>query len=142
MFFELTYTSKAIPNLDLNDVFLLQNESRELNGSKGITGCLVLHNNRFVGIVEGNEKKVRKLFSWIEKDRRHTDVKILSNEPIHQRQFNQWNMIFRIDMGDSKVGMSEQLFKDNLISLTHLVEKRTYTSRIFWNTVRELLEEE
>jgi len=142
LFFELTYTSKAIPNLDANDVFLLQSKYRELNDRKGISGCQVLHNNRFVGILEGKEIKVRKLFSWIEEDDRHIDVTILANGLIDQRQFEQWNMIFQIDMGDSKVGMNEQLFKDNLISLTHLVEKRTYTSRIFWNSVRELLEKE
>ena len=46
-------------------------------------------------LVEGVESTVDALYKKIEKDRRHTEVKLLLKEPITHRNFSNWTMGFR-----------------------------------------------
>ena len=49
-------------------------------------------------------------------------------------------MAFLFNVDNEKVGIAEQLFSNNLLVLSQLIEKRTYPSRVFWSSVAELFE--
>lgn len=142
MYFELVYNSRADDNIDTSDILSVQRSSEKFNAGKDITGYLIFYNHQFVGILEGEEEKVRNLFYRIKDDPKHTKVELLASESTNQRHFERWNMVFQIHSDEAKIGMTERLFKDNLIGLTRLVEKPTYTSQVFWQEVRKVLEKD
>ncbi len=91
----VTYLSKICkvqnPNgLELSDRIL--EKSRPYNQSVGISGVLVMCDGSFLQVLEGPEEHVRSLFAKIEKDPRHTDVRVLVDRPIEHRQFGDWAM--------------------------------------------------
>ncbi|MEQ8422217.1 MAG: BLUF domain-containing protein [Arenibacter algicola] len=104
-----------------------------------LQGYLVLHKQKFVGILVGDERVVRRLFSVISLDVRHTDLTLLAKENTPWKQYENWNMIFQVGDSKSPAIPTEQLFKNNLIGLAQLTAKRTYTSRVYWKTVTELM---
>tara|TARA_R110000868_G_scaffold200119_4_gene447325 strand:- start:2182 stop:2610 length:429 start_codon:yes stop_codon:yes gene_type:complete len=142
MYFELVYNSIANENFDESVVLSLQHSSKNFNNEKNITGCLIYYNLKFVGILEGEEEEVRKLFCRIKDDPKHSKVELLASEFANQRHFEHWNMVFQIKSSKEKIGMTERLFKDNMIGLTWLSEKPTYTSKVFWQEFRNVLDSE
>ena len=46
-------------------------------------------------LLEGEESAVNSLYRKIEKDRRHTEIKLLLKEPITHRNFSNWTMGFK-----------------------------------------------
>ena len=141
MFLELAYSSKAVPNLCDKDIQAIQSTSSKWNVKNDISGCLIFHKQYFVGILVGNERIVRGLFLDLASDLRHTDITLLAKENTPWKQYENWNMIFHVGDSQSAAIPTEQLFKNNLIGLTQLTEKRTYTSRIYWKTVTELMDD-
>lgn len=139
MFLELAYSSKAVPNLCDKDIQAIQSTSSKWNVKNDISGCLIFHKQYFVGILVGNERIVRGLFLDLASDLRHTDITLLAKENTPWRQFDNWNMIFQVGSNNTKFLPTGKLYKNNIIGLAQIVEKRTYTSRIFWNSVIELM---
>ncbi len=141
LLFELVYTSTARSEPVEIDILSIQNKLKMLYLKRSLTGCLILHNCKFVGILEGKEKYVREQFLKIKKDNFFEVVKPHASGSIAQRCFEKWNMVFQISDSDVINNANEQLFRHNLIGLSQFAIKPTYPSRIFWHKVRELLEE-
>tara|TARA_R110001632_G_scaffold186742_2_gene307114 strand:+ start:1400 stop:1828 length:429 start_codon:yes stop_codon:yes gene_type:complete len=141
LFLELAFSSRASPKLNEKDILSIQSTSHQLNLKYDISGYLVLHKQKFVGILVGDERVVRKLFSVISSDVRHSDLTLLAKENTPWKQYENWNMIFHVGDSQSATLPTEQLFKNNIIGLAQLTEKRTYTSRIYWKTVTELMDD-
>ena len=57
-----------------------------------ITGVLFYQNRSFLQIIEGSKTSLQHLMSYIERDKRHTNLVRLVDQPIKQRGFNRWNM--------------------------------------------------
>jgi len=140
MYYELVYNAQADPNVDEKDILDVQRNYKKFNTTKDITGCLIFYNHQIEGILDGEEEKVRKLFDEINDDPKHTKVKLLACEHTAQRYFQRWDMVFQIDSQGGKIGLTERLFRDNLIILTRLVEKPTYTAQVFWREIRKIIE--
>lgn len=62
------------------------------NEKNGITGVLCFGNDCYFQCLEGAKDEVETLYSKISHDRRHTDVKIVINEPITSLSFAKWQM--------------------------------------------------
>ena len=77
--FRLMYRSRDLIPADRRKVELglLFSEARSNNKQKGITGALLLSEDWFVQVLEGDEDAVRALFTSIEKDPRHDSVSVL-----------------------------------------------------------------
>jgi hypothetical protein len=73
---------------------LLQ-QSRANNQRLGITGLLLYKGLDFMQVIEGEENKVRKLSSKIEKDPRHQGYTELRWEIIQKPHFPEWTMGFK-----------------------------------------------
>jgi len=91
----LVYASRAVRTLDGPALDALLEQARENNVQAGITGVLIAGGERFVQALEGADDAVHEVFSRIAVDRRHYDVRILADEPAHERRFGEWSMGLR-----------------------------------------------
>ncbi|WP_439592955.1 BLUF domain-containing protein [Microbacterium sp.] len=93
--YSLVYASTAASSFD-DEVFgSLLEQSRRDNGARGITGLLLYRNGRFIQFLEGPEAEVRSLLATIEKDPRHTGVRVLNDGHPQRRQFADWTMAYQ-----------------------------------------------
>lgn len=96
--YRLFYYSRQNPELrvDLdNTVRQLVDASVRNNKDDGVTGILVVVQNVFVQALEGPVDSVRNTYARISLDRRHWDLKIVSQGPVKTRLFSDWNMCAR-----------------------------------------------
>lgn len=58
----------------------------------GITGALVLGDDFFMQMLEGDDEKIGATLMRILKDPRHRDIQIITSGPAKRRLFSNWNM--------------------------------------------------
>lgn len=66
--------------------------SRSNNAERGIGGVLFYGDGYFFQCLEGEAAAVRELMAVIRQDERHTDVKVVADRVIEQRDFGDWSM--------------------------------------------------
>lgn len=90
--FSLLYASKSlVPSDDPEGaIAALVDVSRTRNAAADITGCLISADGRFAQILEGKRGAVETLMQSIRRDPRHTDIAILEERPVAERQFAGW----------------------------------------------------
>lgn len=66
--------------------------ARAKNQNYQITGALMFNAGYFAQILEGAHDEIQAIFERIQYDARHSQVIILSFEPISERVFTQWSM--------------------------------------------------
>lgn len=86
------YSSNATHPFDDDELGELLAQCRASNSRNDLTGMLLYRRGRFVQILEGPEQTVRDLLETIRSDERHTDVRVLIEEPISARAFADWTM--------------------------------------------------
>ena len=91
----IVYISSAKLGLTYGEILKIVKDSRINNEKNGLTGLLLFNSGNFMQLVEGTESAVDALYRKIEKDRRHTEVKLLLKEPITHRNFSDWTMGFK-----------------------------------------------
>ncbi|GAA4272021.1 hypothetical protein GCM10022258_13150 [Aquimarina gracilis] len=116
----------------------LNNHSIKYNEKHGISGSLVFYKRKFVGILEGEENNVKRLYQKIKKDSMHTKVSVLAKGFVWERQFTQWNMMYYLPKSNTSSHLEENFFSSNILNLVLLVDKKTYASQIFWGSVRDM----
>src|SRR5689334_25199972 len=90
----VTYTSRVVPPFGDNAFQHLGLEAGRLNALDGITGLLVFNGTRFSQTIEGGAEAIDDLIARLQRDPRHTDFQIVSDEPIAARRFRSWDMQF------------------------------------------------
>ncbi len=90
--YQLLYRSKAKEGLTSEDLVSILKASRKNNSMDGISGILIYRQGYFLQILEGPEEKVVERYTIINKDPRHTDIKILAREKKFPRIFTDWSM--------------------------------------------------
>ena len=92
--FRLLYRSHdLIPETDRRREFgTIFTTARSTNKKLGITGALLLTDDTFVQVLEGEESAVRGLLARIEADPRHDDVVVLEAGDVGSRVFDRWAM--------------------------------------------------
>ena len=139
--YELIYCSIANPSLKEKDVFNILEKARDFSSKEGITGCLLLHNNNFIQIPEGNKKILQDLIGEIKKDVRQNSVMVLAENKIANRVFDQWNMAYhKVEINDV-INLDRLIFVNNFLTLSELISKPTHASRVFWYMAKQLLQE-
>jgi hypothetical protein len=71
---------------------LLFTQARSQNKARGLTGALLVSDDWFVQVLEGEEQTVRALFARIERDDRHDSVTLLQGDHVGPRVFARWAM--------------------------------------------------
>lgn len=92
--FQLTYHSESkISPPDAKDAIAnILRVAQTRNQENGITGAMILHQDRFAQIIEGTQESVEALFNVILKDPRHKEVKVHRQSAEEPRIFGNWNM--------------------------------------------------
>lgn len=88
----LVYISDAADDFTPARLVELLHESRTNNDRLGITGFLVYRDGTFIQILEGRRDDVRALYERISRDARHRGIRIVLEEEIDARRFEQWSM--------------------------------------------------
>jgi hypothetical protein len=88
----LVYCSSATRPFDERELAELLAVSRARNSANDITGMLLYRGGEFVQILEGPRSDVEELMEQIGRDPRHHDVRVLIEEPLHERRFAEWTM--------------------------------------------------
>ena len=92
--YHLAYRSQAAPLLTAPLLRGLLKQAHTYNAHHQLTGVLLHSHGQFVQVIEGPEAEVLDLYARIQRDTRHTDVRVLSEGPGPQRHFADWHMAF------------------------------------------------
>ncbi len=84
----VSHASSPMP-LELKEILAV---ARKNNPLLGIGGSMCFLDGVYLQLLEGEAVAVDALYQKIEKDPRHTDVKMLVHEPIGQREYPKWSM--------------------------------------------------
>ncbi len=92
--FRLMYRSQSLITAprrrrELGDIFAT---ARRNNKRLGVTGALMLSDDAFVQVLEGEEPTVRRLLATISADQRHQQIKVLEADAVAGRTFGRWAM--------------------------------------------------
>lgn len=93
--YHLVYVSHAAQAFHEADLLAILNESRVNNKKKEITGMLLYLQERFIQVLEGDEKVVNELYEEIRKDPRHKKVTLILEGNSPHRLFKDWSMGFK-----------------------------------------------
>jgi hypothetical protein len=92
--FRLIYSSEAAPGLAAAELEKMLDESRIRNRVYGITGVLLFVEGAFLQILEGEREDVLGLMERIERDPRHSGVKVFYEQEVDERAFASWSMAY------------------------------------------------
>ncbi len=91
--YHLAYVSRRADGLSRHEIVdgivlpaMLKN--RRLN----ISGCIWFDDIFFFQVIEGEEQEILRMYSVIEKDRRHHSLRVLASQPIEKRDFERFSM--------------------------------------------------
>jgi len=90
----LVYLSDVAEKVDEQEIQKILHHSKKNNSKIDITGVLVLLNNRFLQVLEGDKKMVNELYDKIKVDKRHSKVLTLINFDLEKRNFKDWSMAY------------------------------------------------
>lgn len=93
--FRIVYVSRAAESVTDNLMPLIDiiGVSDRNNRRDQLTGVLLRHGGFFIQAIEGARGDLDRLLTRLRGDRRHADIRILSDRPIEQRQFPDWAMV-------------------------------------------------
>lgn len=97
---KLIYTSEH-PALDYSDLDEVLRVARVNNVRDNITGALVVSEDRFLQLLEGERRVVSDCFLRISQDTRHQHLQIVTSGEATDRLFGEWSM-HRIETGAVK----------------------------------------
>ena len=91
--FRLCYLSKPAKPFTAEDLEDIESKSITANNKRDVTGLLIVNDDRILQILEGAEDSVRKLYTKIEADSRHTMLKLASAVEDEVRLLYKWSMV-------------------------------------------------
>lgn len=140
MIFQLTYRSEAFPWITIEDIHDILAVSRTFNSSQDITGCLIYTSKFFVQLLEGDKTLVEKLYTGIEKDKRHFDVNLITTKAVQERSFSKWAMAYLNPKGEISHNLGDEV-RQQLEVLASGSADLDFDLDKFWINVHDLLEE-
>jgi hypothetical protein len=92
--FQLMYVSMASWKMETDDLSSILDVSRINNRQLGVTGLLLHLDRGFLQVLEGPEEAVLDIYGRIERDHRHSGLRILFQRDVPERLFGDWSMGF------------------------------------------------
>lgn len=90
------YSSKAAQNISQEELHKILESSEKNNKVSDITGMLILYNDTFIQMLEGEEEDVLNTYERIAKDDRHDSVLKLFEGYTDKRHFPDWKMALEV----------------------------------------------
>jgi hypothetical protein len=103
---QLIYASRPF-GFDEGTLAAILNVARRCNERDGITGALICRGDLYLQLLEGPQAKVDWAYRRIERDHRHTQLRLLSRRDVTERLFPAWAM--RHDPARSWMWTQEQV---------------------------------
>lgn len=91
----IVYVSSSSGRLSEEELEEFLSEIRRRNQQLEVTGLLLYNDGFFIQVIEGAQDTIENLFQVIKKDRRHSNIVKLLEEPISSRAFPDWSMGYR-----------------------------------------------
>lgn len=88
----LIYLSQTTRPMSKTETGQLIQRAQERNAKAGLTGMLVLLQERFLQVLEGPQGSLAQCYNRIAKDQRHSHLQLLHSSAIHSRAFPDWKM--------------------------------------------------
>lgn len=88
----LIYVSKVARQIRFSDVEAIAEHSAMRNRVSDLTGLLIYTPSHFIQVLEGPADAVRNTLIRIQRDERHTDLRVIERVPIGEREFAKWAM--------------------------------------------------
>jgi hypothetical protein len=90
----IIYSSQATADFSPEELVTLLDLARRENSASGLTGMLLYCSQSFLQVLEGDESALAATYARIERDQRHTNLRLLMNVEISSRLFADWTMGF------------------------------------------------
>lgn len=94
MLIQLIYTSQVSSDFREHEIPELLKTIRPANAKLRITGMLFYFGTAFLQVLEGEAHSVDSTYARVLADKRHTQVTMISRDPIEERSFPNWTMDF------------------------------------------------
>ncbi|MFN2288578.1 MAG: BLUF domain-containing protein [Chromatocurvus sp.] len=91
---QLAYVSTLCEPMTSDDVVDLLRKARAYNQSRDVTGLLLMRDDSFLQVLEGDTEDVQTVFERVIADPRHHRIEVLFREPLEEREFGDWQMGF------------------------------------------------
>ena len=140
MLYHLTYRSIAIPEITIEQIEEILKTARNFNSKNDLSGCLVFSKGYFIQLLEGSKDTIKELMDHIDRDKRHTDIDILSEGEMEQRIFDTWDMAYLKPSEKMHSNRAIEI-KKTLLELTDATVQPDFTLKVFWYNVNGLLAE-
>ncbi len=92
MLAQLVYLSKRKSNCTEEEINKILEACKRNNPELGITGILLYSKDKFIQLVEGENKTIMSLYDKIKGDPRHENCVLVSLSPIKEKTFPSWHM--------------------------------------------------
>ncbi|NII85208.1 MULTISPECIES: BLUF domain-containing protein [unclassified Pedobacter] len=122
--FYLIYTSVESDLFNHDELKVLLNQCKDFNNRNNITGILLYvrgqqitkSKGRFMQLLEGDERIIRRLFKKIVNDERHESVALLQIGKYDRRCFTDWSVGFEQAAGELYQSLSGHFDLNDLVS--------------------------
>lgn len=105
MRYAISYVSTAAQNLPQENIYALLEKASAYNNNHDITGILLSSDGNFFQLLEGDEVKIKELYSRIEKDPRHTNIIKFLEKPVTRPSYDGY--ICEVITGNTKCNGSK-----------------------------------
>ena len=140
MLYHLTYRSIAIPEITIEQIEDILKTARNFNSKNEVSGCLVFSKGYFIQLLEGSKDTIKELMDNIDRDKRHTNIDILSEGKSEKRIFDTWDMAY-LKPSEKMQSDKAMEIKRKLLEITDATVKPNFTYKVFWYNVNGLLTE-
>lgn len=93
--YQIVYYSDATKSFSEQEIIELLTKANQYNSARGITGCLIYANNKFIQLLEGEHDRVIELYEKIKRDPRHKNILTVIEMSVSQKLFSNWGMGFK-----------------------------------------------
>jgi hypothetical protein len=111
----VVYTSRVARQVRFADAEAIAGAAAIRNARDGLTGLLVYTPSHFIQVLEGDPAALRSTLARIEKDVRHSDLRIVDDDEVESREFAAWAMTARL--GSMKPAELERLDAERALIL-------------------------
>ena len=92
MLIRLFYVSEVSPACTEVDVQVILGQAQVRNRRLDVTGMLAKSDGHFCQVLEGRPDCVDQIMDRVRRDRRHTRIRVLMEQPCERRLFEGWAM--------------------------------------------------
>ena len=138
--YSLVYRSVANPSFQEDQIQDMLKKARLKNNRLGITGCLLYYEGQFIQYLEGNQIRVLEMFDTIKKDKRHSQVELVSFGERDSREFNNWEMAYEGLYGENEQIAYLKLQVDSFLAEPYKSLAHHPSSLPFWQSVSQLID--